>query len=80
MPDMVNHPPHYSTDRRFEVIDVIEDAVKFAPHPVLAGLQWQVLKYVLRCWSKDAPVQDLMKAQWYLMRLIDATEATHGQL
>lgn len=80
MSDMVNHPPHYADNRRFEVIDVIEDAVKFAPHPVLGGLQWQVLKYVLRCWSKGAPVQDLQKAQWYLMRLIDATEACDGHL
>jgi hypothetical protein len=36
----------------------------------LGGLQWQVLKYVERCWCKDDPRQDLMKARWYLERLI----------
>jgi hypothetical protein len=71
MPDMVNSPPHYTDGRRFDVIDVIEDSVKFAPDPVLGGLQWQVLKYVLRCWSKDTPQENLQKAMWFLMRLID---------
>jgi hypothetical protein len=75
MPDMVNSPPHYADGRRFEVIDVIEDSVKFAPSPILGGLQWQVLKYVHRCWNKDTPQQDLQKAMWYLMRLVDQLEA-----
>lgn len=71
MTDPVNHPSHYASEmRQFEVIDKIEDAVQFAPDPVLGGLQWQVLKYVERCWCKDDPRQDLMKARWYLDRLI----------
>ena len=71
MSDPVNHPTHYASGmRQFEVIDKIEDAVQFAPDPVLAGLQWQVLKYVERCWCKGDPRQDLMKARWYLDRLI----------
>jgi hypothetical protein len=71
MNDPVNHPTHYASGmRQFEVIDKIEDAVQFAPDPVLGGLQWQVLKYVERCWCKDDPRQDLMKARWYLERLI----------
>jgi hypothetical protein len=45
--DPVNHPPHY-TAGRFEVIDILEDAAQHAPDPVCAGLQWQVLKYLLR--------------------------------
>jgi hypothetical protein len=69
MADLVNHPPHY-TAGRFEAIDVIEDAVQHAPDPVLGGLQWQALKYLLRMWSKENPAQDAAKAQWYLSRLI----------
>lgn len=72
MNDPVNHPDHYANNlRSFEVIDKIEDAVQFAPSPVLGGLQWQILKYVDRCWSKGNPKQDLLKAEWYLRRLID---------
>lgn len=69
--DMVNHPPHYSNpDKKFETIDKIEDAVQFAPNPVLGGLQWQALKYLDRLWSKGDPKQNAQKAAWYLERLI----------
>ena len=74
MSDPVNRPPHYAMGRQFEVIDVIEDSVKFAPNAVTGGLQWQVLKYVHRCWNKDVPKQDLQKAAWYLNRLIESLE------
>lgn len=74
MTDMVNHPPHY-TQGRFEAIDVIEDAVSRAPDPVLGGLQWQALKYLLRMWDKGNPHQDAEKASWYLARLIHHLEA-----
>lgn len=70
MSDPVNHPPHY-TAGRFEVIEVLEDAAQHAPDPVLAGLQWQALKYLLRLWLKGNPRQDAMKAAWYLNRLIE---------
>ena len=70
--DMVNHPPHYSNpNKKLETIDKIEDAVQFAPDPVLGGLQWQVLKYMDRLWDKKNPKQDAQKALWYLTRLID---------
>ena len=68
--DGVNHPSHY-TSGKVEVIDIIEDAVKDAPDTVVSGLQWQVLKYMLRMWLKDNPKKDAQKAQWYLNRLID---------
>jgi hypothetical protein len=71
MSDPVNHPPHYTTGRQFEVIEVLEDAVRRAPDPVLGALQWQVLKYLERMWDKDNPQQDAQKAMWYLMRLVD---------
>ncbi len=68
--DGVNHPSHY-TSGNVEVIDIIEDAVKDAPDTIVSGLQWQVLKYMLRMWLKDNPKKDAQKAQWYLNRLID---------
>lgn len=69
--DAVNHPPHY-TAGKVEVIEILEQAVQHAPEPVLAGLQWQTLKYLLRLWLKDSPEQDARKAQWYLNRLVNA--------
>ena len=67
--DRVNHPAHY-TRGRFEVIDVIEDAIADAPSNTTAVLQAQVLKYVLRMWNKDNSHEDARKARWYLDRLI----------
>ena len=69
----VNRPAHY-TAGPVEVIDIIEQAVSDAPEPVLAGLQWQVLKYLLRMWLKGNPLQDAQKANWYLNRLINHLE------
>ena len=71
--DMVNHPNHY-TSGKTEVIDIIEDAIVHAPSPVEGSLQGQVIKYILRMWLKDKPLQDAKKAQWYLSRLIDKLE------
>jgi hypothetical protein len=63
--------PHYSNpNKKLETIDKIEDSVQFAPDPILGGLQWQVLKYLDRLWSKGNPKQDAEKALWYLKRLI----------
>ena len=70
MTDLVNHPAHY-TAGNMEVIDIIENSVCYAPDPVLGGLQWQVLKYLLRMWHTGNPLQDAQKAQWYLNRLIN---------
>jgi len=69
MTDLVNHPPHY-TAGAVETIDILEQAAAVAPDPVLAGLQWQCLKYLLRMWLKGNPLQDAQKAKWYLDRLI----------
>ena len=68
--DAVNSPSHY-TSGKTEVIDVIEDAVKDAPSTIYGMLQGQVLKYMLRVWLKENPLEDLKKAQWYLTRLIE---------
>ena len=71
--DRVNSPSHY-TSGRMEAIDIIEDAISTAPTPGKGLLQAQVLKYILRLWLKDSPVEDAKKAEWYLKRLIDSLE------
>ncbi len=85
MNDNVNQPAHYTNGRSFEVIDVIEDNVKFAPDPVLGFLQGQVLKYLSRMWSKDSadPIEHAEKARWYLNRMVgmmQAESATTGEI
>jgi hypothetical protein len=73
MTDPVNNPSHYNYGK-FEVIDVLEQAVSRAPDPVKGSLQYQVLKYMLRIWDKENPLQDAQKSRWYLNRLIDNME------
>jgi len=69
--DRVNSPSHY-TYGNSEAIDVIEEAISEAPSVKAGMLQAQVLKYLLRLWHKDNPVEDAKKAEWYLKRLIDS--------
>lgn len=52
----------------------MEDAVAQAPDPVKGSLQYQVLKYLLRMWDKENPLQDAQKSRWYLHRLINKLE------
>jgi len=59
---MVDHPTHYQGGK-FEVIDIIEDFN-------LGFHLGNVVKYVLRAGKKDATVQELEKARWYLDRYI----------
>lgn len=69
--DAVNHPNHY-TQGRFEVIDIIEDAVQGAD-PFEAVCLANVIKYTTRYRHKNG-VEDLKKAQWYLAKLITILE------
>lgn len=73
---MVDSPAHY-TNGGVDVIEVIEDAVKCAEKPEYAVLQSQVIKYIMRMWLKDNPLQDAQKASWYLNRLIDKLESSN---
>jgi len=70
--DPVN-PQHYR-NYKIEVIEILEEAIRRAPDPVSGSLQWQTLKYMLRLWDKDGPLQDAKKARWYLDRLIATLE------
>lgn len=74
--DPVSKPSHYSADRRFEVIEVLEDWASRAPDPVLGGLLMQTCKYLGRLFDKGNALQDAKKARWYLDRLISKLEAS----
>ena len=76
--DLVNSPAHY-TQGRFEAINVIEDVIRDAPDPITGMLLGNTLKYLLRVWHKDNPIQDLSKSQWYLSRLISHLESEEAE-
>ena len=61
--EAVNHPKHYQSKTGLEAIDVIE---AFDLNFNLGN----VIKYILRCGKKDAELQELEKAKWYLEREI----------
>ena len=62
MADLINHPPHY-TRGGIECLDFIESwGLDF-----VAG---NVIKYVVRAPHKGNQVDDLLKARFYLDRLI----------
>ena len=65
-PDMVNHPPHYTTGK-IEVIDFIEDQKL----PYHLG---NCVKYICRAPYKGTPEQDIAKALWYLKRYVEFTQ------
>ena len=71
--DRVNSPSHYTAGSQ-EAIVTIEEAIEHAPSVKAGMLQAQVLKYLLRLWLKDNPLEDARKARWYLDRLISALE------
>jgi hypothetical protein len=71
--DRVNSPSHYTRGSQ-EVIVTIEEAIEDAPSVSYGMLQGQALKYLLRVWLKDNPLEDLKKCRWYLTRLIDKLE------
>jgi len=68
MSEAVNHPDHYGgKDNPYEAIKVIE----------AWGLNFNLgntAKYISRAGKKDATVQDLKKALWYLQREITNME------
>ena len=69
----VNHPAHYGgKDNPYEAIKVIE-AWK------LGFNLGNTVKYVARAERKNAPIEDLEKARWYLDREIQNRKAAHGK-
>lgn len=67
--DMINHPPHYTSETGMEVIDVIE-AFTFDLKGIEATDTANILKYICR-WKKKNGIEDLEKALWYTNHLIE---------
>lgn len=70
MNDNVNHPAHY-TKGKVECIDALESMISSFEDPVAASLTWQVVKYMWRHPHKGNREEDLRKASWYLIRLME---------
>jgi hypothetical protein len=68
-PDMVNHPPHYTSHPSgVECIEITEH---------MNFNLGNVVKYVWRTDLKEASVEDLEKARWYLDREISRLTPSH---
>ena len=67
MKELVNHPRHYNQGK-IEIIDAIEDWN-------LDFCEGNVIKYVARHKHKSNPLQDLLKAKWYLERIIEKEQS-----
>lgn len=65
----VTNPPHYNQGG-VEAIEIIEHIVAGYKDPIIAGLVWQVLKYLIRAPHKNGS-EDLLKARWYLNRVVN---------
>lgn len=64
MKEAVDHPEHYGgKDDPYEAIKVIEAWN-------LGFNLGNAVKYIARCGKKDADLQELKKAQWYINREI----------
>lgn len=66
MPDLVNHPPHYTTGS-IECIEAIEASM--TPEAFKGFLKGNCIKYLYRHENKNG-LEDLKKCKWYLDRLI----------
>lgn len=72
--DMVNHPPHYAeTVPGIETIEVTEH---------FNFNRGNAIKYIWRAGAKDkdAEIQDLKKAAWYINREIEKLENEKAQI
>lgn len=68
MNDEINKPSHYLSREGIEPIDFIESND-------LSFLEGNVVKYVVRAPFKGTELKDLLKAQFYLTRLINQAQA-----
>lgn len=71
--EMVAHPKHY-TEGEVECIEAIKSSMT---HEAFLGyLKGNVMKYLWRYEKKDHSMQDLEKANWYLVRIQTELGAT----
>tara|TARA_R110000803_G_scaffold47434_3_gene98938 strand:- start:5162 stop:5416 length:255 start_codon:yes stop_codon:yes gene_type:complete len=67
----VNNPNHYNQNGK-ETIELIKESM--TEEEFSGYLRGNVLKYVCRYKHKGMPLKDLMKANWYINRLIEETK------
>lgn len=65
MHDLIKHPSHYVSGRKYEPLDIIEDWGLTRHHYLACAL-----KYIARCDRKYDGLLDLEKAVFYLTREI----------
>lgn len=68
----VNHPDHYQNKSGIETIDVMEAFCEDLSGVEAVNMS-NVIKYISR-WKKKNGLEDLKKAEWYLLRLIKNVE------
>jgi hypothetical protein len=70
VPDVVNHPPHYTSHPSgIECIQITEH---------MGFNLGNAVKYVWRADLKNDAIEDLKKAVWYIQREIAKREKTNG--
>jgi hypothetical protein len=47
-------------------------------YEAISYCQGNILKYIMRMWNKDKPLQDAEKAEWYLKAMIKLLKETKG--
>lgn len=71
--DIIDNPPHYTSGRQIEPIDVIEDW----------GMNYHIstaIAYLSRAGRKsDNEIEDLKKAAWYIARRISMLESEESK-
>lgn len=75
--EKINHPHHYNYNG-MECADAIK-AMTAGIDGYLGFCLGNVLKYLWRWPFKGEPLEDLKKAEWYLMEAINQLEAANGQ-
>lgn len=76
MPDLVNHPPHYTTGA-IECIEAIEASM--TPEAFKGFLKGNCIKYLYRHENKNG-LEDLKKCKWYLDRLIATVDQERASM
>tara|TARA_S200002703_G_C3727614_1_gene223601 strand:- start:157 stop:561 length:405 start_codon:yes stop_codon:yes gene_type:complete len=66
--DMVNNPSHYN-EGNIECIEAIE--AMLTQEEYIGYLRGNVMKYSWRMRYKGSPIEDLRKARWYSLRLMN---------
>lgn len=78
MSDPVNSPSHYKLNAEgVECIDAIKASM--SPLEYQGYLKGNAMKYLWRFRYKHHPVQDLKKAQWYLVKLTEEYEKERAE-